>query len=324
MPNDAGIERNVKTGSRGSVIIALIIGAVVIFGSRLDLKQIWQEIKQSGALSPQMQESGFSRDIHWAKNHSVPRVSKQKESLDLNRTNAPHLSAKLPLLMVAVQNNNLHLIKRLIENGVNPKIQDIDGNEALAYVTNETTPETIAFLLEQGLDINHRNKFQNTPLMFAIRYNNVDNVRFMVEHGADVMATTRSGRTMVSMARGEEVRAYLRALEQSVPAPLTRVWWRQAKLEDVDKAFAQYPQIFQNRKIMALAAANTQDLRVIAFLMQKGFDLNVSDETGITPIFAAASSNGNPNILRFLVEQGADVNRQDEVYGTTPLMAAAY
>ena len=327
--NKAGIERNVKTGSGTAVIVAVIIGALLFIVPQLSFQKIenWIEGASQQETKTIRPDKTFRKPTRQIKRNLKVQTPQKKaivrEKVE-KHVQATDISRRLPLLMAAVETDNLYLVKTLIKNGTNPNIQDVDGNEALAYVTDHTSPETIAYLLEQGLDINHRNKFQNTPLMFAIRYENVPAVRYMVEHGADVQATTRSGRTMVSMAKGPKVKAYLMSLDQPVEAPLTRVWWRQAGLNEVKRVFAQKPEIFQNRKIFALAAANTSDPRVIQFLIDKGFDVNRVDETGITPIFSAASSNGNPEILRYLVMKGADVNRTDETYGTTPLMAAAY
>jgi len=327
--NNAGIERNVSTGSKTAIVIAVIIGVLLFVLPQLNFQQIekWIDgLAENNSNKTQPGKIFIDADNQVRRNLKIQAEKKlaieQKKAKEKQK--AEFTSKRLPLLMDAVQANNLHLIKYLIEQGTNPLIQDIDGNEALAYVTDRTTPEVIGYLLEQGLDINHRNKFQNTPLMFAIRYENVPAIRFMVEHGADVQATTRSGRTMISMASGEKVRAYLKSLDKNVPAPLTRAWWRQANLAEVQRMFKQDPKAFQSRKIFALAAANTSDTRVIQFLIDKGYDVNQVDETGITPIFSAASSNGNPKILHYLGVKGADVNRTDEIYGTTPLMAAAY
>lgn len=355
--NHAGIERNVKTGSKSAVVVAVVITTLLFVLPQLSMQKIegwftnatsedasvvWIDTTTKNVADqiPQnletraedIQEKSASADPTQDLTASIQEdVKVQVENkpapvpnTDEARQKAAQVSKRLPLLMAAVETDNLYMVKYLIEHGTQPDVQDVDGNEALAYVTDRTSPELIAYLLEQGLDINHRNKFQNTPLMFAIRYENVPAVRFMVEHGADVQATTRSGRTMASMARGPKVKAYLMSLDKPVPSVLTRVWWRQADLKDVQQAYDKNPQAFQSRKIFALAAANTPDTRVIQFLIDKGFDVNQVDETGITPIFSAASSNGNPDILRYLVAKGADVNRTDEIYDTTPLMAAAY
>ena len=326
---NAGIERNVKTGSKTAVIVAILVGALVFIVPQLSMQKIegWISDWTHEDTTKNQPDKIFLDGVKQVQQNLKIQAEK-KEAIARKkaeeRQKATLTSKRLPLLMDAVQENNLYLVKYLIEQGTNPLIQDVDGNEALAYVTDRTTPEVIGHLLEQGLDINHRNKFQNTPLMFAIRHENLPAIRFMVEHGADVQAITRSGRTMVSMAGSEAVRNYLKSLNKNVPMPLTRAWWRQAHLTEVQRVFNQNPKIFNSRKIFALAAANTPDARVIQFLVDKGYDVNQVDETGITPIFSAASSNGNPEILRSLVAKGADVNRTDDIYGTTPLMAAAY
>ena len=327
--HNAGIERNVKTGSKTALIVTIVIVVLLFILPQLGSQQIEEWIGGfvvENSRSDKTSHNFLDVDKQIQQNLKI-QEEKRKEIAQKKaekRQKATQVSKRLPLLMLAVEANNLYLVKYLIEHGTKPDIQDIDGNEALSYVTERTSPEVIAYLLDQGLDINHRNKFQNTPLMFAIRHENVPAVQFMVEHGADVRAITRSGRTMVSMAQGPKVRAYLMSLNKPVPTALTRIWWRQASLADVKRAFHQNPKVFKDRQIFALAAANTPDTQVIQFLIDKGLDVNQVDETGITPIFSAASSNANPAILRYLVEHGADVNRMDEIYDTTPLMAAAY
>jgi len=336
-----GIDRNEKTGSGKGIVLALIIAGLVFFVPQLDFQKLGEQLgisKETPTIrtkltTPHQKERlQTNKKVHWhQKTDKGSRVERVKpapvkpQKVQRKKPAIGLVSRSLPLLMVAVKKDNLYLVKKLIAEGTNPKIQDIDGNEALAYVTDMTSPELIDYLLAQGLDINHRNKYQNTPLMFAIKSAGVKQVKFMIERGADVRAMTRSGRTMVSMTPKADVRAYLQSLpESNIPLSLTRVWWRQASLAEVKQEFLKNQDFFKDPKVLALAAANTGDPAVIQFLLDNGHDVNRVDDTGITPIFAAASSNSHPEIIRFLVAKGADVNRQEEAYGTTPLMAAAY
>ena len=164
----AGIERNVKTGPGVAAIVAVVIGVLLFLVPQLSFQKIEESL--SGLAKQDTKNIQSDKTFFNATKqvrHNLKVQTEKKEALikkkAQEREKAAHASKRLPLLMVAVQSDNLYLVKRLIENGINPTIQDVDGNEALAYVTDRTSPETIDYLLRQGLDINHRNKFQNTP-----------------------------------------------------------------------------------------------------------------------------------------------------------------
>ena len=64
-----------------------------------------------------------------------------------------------------------------------------NGRSALHYAATLDEPEgtEIAnFLLEQGCDINKADEDQNTPLIWAINYNQLDMVKFLLNKGASV------------------------------------------------------------------------------------------------------------------------------------------
>ena len=60
---------------------------------------------------------------------------------------------------------------------------------------------------------------------------------------------------------------------------------------------------------------------IVATLIGAGADVNKADDTGTTPLRAAAEA-GHDNIVTTLIGAGADVNKADDT-GTTPLRAAA-
>ncbi|MEI8633447.1 ankyrin repeat domain-containing protein [Vibrio sp. PP-XX7] len=50
-----------------------------------------------------------------------------------------------------------------------------------------TPPESIQFLIDQGLDVNAVDSYGNTPLLYAVRQRNVDGMRLLLANGADRM-----------------------------------------------------------------------------------------------------------------------------------------
>ena len=71
------------------------------------------------------------------------------------------------------------------------------------------------------------------------------------------------------------------------------------------------------------AAAKAGHDNIIATLIGAGADVNKADDTGTTPLIAAARPRkGHDNIVATLIGAGADVNKADDT-GTTSLIAAA-
>ena len=65
----------------------------------------------------------------------------------------------------------------------------------------EATPEVVEQMIKNGADVNARDRFGFTPLLFAIRDNkNLAVVKMLLEHGADVNSKTDHDLTALMMA----------------------------------------------------------------------------------------------------------------------------
>lgn len=86
-------------------------------------------------------------------------------------------------------NRHVTLTKILLEAGANPNIKDVAGYSALHHcctiIGNPKTLEIGQLLLDNGADINARNRFGCTPLMEPCINGKVDFVEFLVKNGAD-------------------------------------------------------------------------------------------------------------------------------------------
>ena len=54
----------------------------------------------------------------------------------------------------------------------------------------------MTFFLEKGADINHGNADGWTPLMYAIQGKNLENVKLLLERGADVKKADKDGKRL--------------------------------------------------------------------------------------------------------------------------------
>src|SRR6185436_12728474 len=68
--------------------------------------------------------------------------------------------------------------------------------------------------------------------------------------------------------------------------------------------------------------SDEEAVEAIRFLLEKGFDLNGTNEAGDTALHVAISGRASEPIIKFLVEKGADPEAKNK-RGQTPLALAA-
>ncbi len=90
-------------------------------------------------------------------------------------------------LMCACENNHLDIVKALLKAGANQALVCADGNTAFAIACIEMNLE-IAKVLCKGSDINAQNEVLNTPLITAACIGGaaIDIMKFLLDNGADL------------------------------------------------------------------------------------------------------------------------------------------
>lgn len=125
-------------------------------------------------------------------------------------------------LIDASEEGYFDLVKFLVQDiGIRPDYTTIDiyGNSLLACTEAAKTAlayghdDIAVWLLDQGAQINvNRNGHKDSPLLtMAVRHNNLEMVKLLIERGADVNACGGSCRNAFMMARTDEIREFLRS-----------------------------------------------------------------------------------------------------------------
>ena len=134
---------------------------------------------------------------------------------------------------VAARAGHVDILSLLLEHGADLDVQDANGITPLHHTSLEGKLEAGRYLLDRGADVNvtingrnkydstplvwavfrrhiefvrmllehgarintHENFFRNTPLYWSIRQRNIQMVRLLLEHGANVNASDENGRT---------------------------------------------------------------------------------------------------------------------------------
>jgi ankyrin repeat protein len=136
-------------------------------------------------------------------------------------------------------------------------------NEELFEAVKKGDMEEVRELLENGADVNAKSIDGSTPLHYAAHHGHVDVARLLIENGADVNAKSNDGST---------------------------------PLHD---------------------AAHHGQVDAARLLIENGADVNAKSNYDSTPLHWAAWG-GHVDFVRLLIEKGADVNAEDND-GKTPI-----
>ena len=240
-------------------------------------------------------------------------------------------------LAEAAMKRDAAAVRALLAQRVDVNAPGNDGTPALHWAVRTDELEMARLLLGAGADPKQANRYGVTPLFLACANGNEAMIRLLLDAGADPNAADPTGETpLMEAARVGTLGAVKLLLE------------RGAVLDARDPAFEQ-------TALMVAVRENHPD--VVAFLVERGADVNARTRTGATPAWILPNSvpgfghgvgivrgglparglrnpipgalfpllyaarDGRLDIARTLVAAKADVNQVD-ANGITPLIAA--
>ena len=104
-------------------------------------------------------------------------------------------------LMIASEIGLKELVKLLLEKGVDVKRKNNNGKTSLMFASASNSQETVQLLIEKGARINSVNNEGYNALMYAIETGNYEIVKFLLEKGADINSQTLEGVTPLKVAK---------------------------------------------------------------------------------------------------------------------------
>ena len=155
--------------------------------------------------------------------------------------------------------------------------------------------------LQKGEDVNVRDNYGRTPLIWAVDSGDLDLVNFLVAKGADVNAKDKSDKTPLMRAAFKGDLEMVKGLVDKDADVNAKDKWGATPL---------------------MEAAVRGNLEMVKGLVDKGADVNARDSEEWTPLMKAAQV-GHLDMLEYLGDKGADVNARDKTYGRTPLIWAS-
>lgn len=218
-------------------------------------------------------------------------------------------------LMKASSRGDVDVAGALIDSGANVNAVDSKGSNALFYALDRentaygderaTLParrlEIARRLLStKSLDLNAQNTDGETALIRAVRLQNVETIRSLLERGADANRSDVFGDTAATLAYASGKAE----IEQLLPAP----------------AFKGQPLNVLNAFLRA--AIGRKDESKVNALLTAGADPNHEYAIGYTHksiksrVLVLAAGLGHPGIVQLLLIKGADINAKGLISGS--------
>ena len=203
------------------------------------------------------------------------------EKIDPRLNRIETKAQKVDQLIWAASKGDLGAVHRLIVRGYDQDAADYDGRTPLHLAAAEGREHVVRYFLENGVDVQGRDRWEGTALDDAHRSGHSGVVGLLEEYGA---------------LRGKEV-----ALEKS----------------GVSNQSDGLPYGDTGGIVEMIYAASEGDLPAIQRLVARGIDLGGADYDMRTPLHLAASE-GHERIVQYLLDQGVEVAPRDR-WGGTPL-----
>lgn len=214
--------------------------------------------------------------------------------------NAEDEKGSTPLLLAA-RKGDLAILKLLFDLGASDERMD----DALRIAAHESSlTDCVAYLVARGANVNAMDDKGRTPLAMATWGGRIANVRFLLEHGADVR---------VYQLCGDEMPPLISAARLGYPEIVQLLLAHGADPNIQIKA--------SNKSVLTEIRYDTEPA-TLKMLLDWGADPNLAGWCGQTPLMRAAQL-GLTEFVQILIEHGADVNAADDS-GSTPLMYIAF
>jgi|GEM_PF-3471955 len=161
--------------------------------------------------------------------------------------------------------------------------------------------DPVKALIEAGAQVNLTDKSGNSALLSAVCWGHTALVQLLIINGADVKKANRYGKTPLAQA---VYGGYIKIVQALINAGA-----------DID-------QIDLKGKTAVFVAVSEKKVEIIKELINAKADINKTDYEGYTALLKAAYL-GYTKIMKILIDAGADINKTD-YEGCTAVLRAAY
>ena len=308
-------------------------GPVIIAGKSADSKLILRLVSGDGGM--QMPPTGplAAEDIGILRAWIDQGAEWGDIELEPRELQKP-LDPKLKALIAVVRGQESAAVKKLLPD--DPELvkgRDHSDSTPLHHAAGFGDIETMKLLLDNGADVNAKNRLEGTPLHWAVR--SEEKTRLLLERGAEINSKTQDGSTPLYLAsRRRDSHSVLRLLlDKGADPNIATMNGRTPLMAAARDGDVPAMKLLLAKKADATAlsssgagvlmeAARSRNLEAVHLLLENGADVKARTKRDQTAL-AMAAQQGAEDIVKVLLEQGAEPDGQD-YRGYSPLMWAAY
>lgn len=222
------------------------------------------------------------------------------------------------VFLAACSSGDSEEVFKLLDRGADINYANVDGLTALHQACIDDNIDMVKFLVEHGANINQPDNEGWIPLHAASSCGYLDIAEYLISQGANVGAVNSEGDTPLDIAEEEAMEELLqnevnrqgvdveaaRKEEERIMLRDARQWLNSGNINDVRHAKSGGTALH-----VAAAKGYTEVLKI---LIQAGYDINIKDFDGWTPLHAAAHW-GKEEACRILVENLCEMETVNKV-----------
>ncbi len=202
--------------------------------------------------------------------------------------------AELLLLLIAVRNNNIEIVEKLLNHGVKVNYYDKWGNsrcEPLFYAVDRNLTNIAILLIDKGADIRFKTEDKDTLLHIAVRNNNLELVRKLLSVGTiNINAENKNGVSPLILAvQNNNTCIAIKLLNHGAQVGYTTLFYA-VKNNLTDIAVPLIDRYENNRlkskdsEILLGIAVRNNNIEIVQKLLSKGISTDVRNNEGILPL----------------------------------------
>ena len=224
-------------------------------------------------------------------------------------------------LHIAIE-KNMEMVKILVENGININKKDRHGWSPFLRAVGGENFEIVKYLVDNGADVNDSDSYRRSALMYACSGRNFEIIKYLVENGANVNHRMRMGwsegpLTSAAGSGNIQIVKYLVSKGAKLERGVLEYAVRSGNLKLVKYLVSKG--LSPIRKHVLRNAVENLDL--IKYLISQGADIKCRDKDGNTLLMYTAYY-GNIKIVEYLLEKGLNIYSKNKFFETVLMWAA--
>ncbi|KAL9107086.1 MAG: hypothetical protein Q9227_007952 [Pyrenula ochraceoflavens] len=214
------------------------------------------------------------------------------------------------ILHAAASRADVATVDWCLQNGIEIECRDKSGSTALHYTTRYGAYGSSILLLDRGADIRSRNNLGVTVLHHAATRGDLGLFEHLLNHGADIHARDNRGRGVMHHFRP------CLANQENNPLMTRHFLEKGLSVQDCDGNGLTPLMVMSGLHYEIIRDDFLENLQA---MLQAGADACSKNDWGLTAMHLGAFNQGHIGALNLLKQHGADVNAKD-CDGVSPLM----